>query len=230
MGRSPGRGHNVSGQRIVAGERQGSRVALREHRPGVWIWVCDCGKQTKANRSHVKSHKCNWCRNSLDPGERFGSWIVLRRGRTATYGGSSHVVFWLCRCECGHEQEVPATTLRSGESKRCMSCNARARRKPLPKERFGLWRVVGWHSRNRWWCECECGAKRHIARSALRKGETRSCRACRILFWFRGQPISALDVRRLADASRCTADTIIAKLLKAGAERRWHYRTIERRG
>jgi hypothetical protein len=48
-------------------------------------------------------------------GERFGSWLVLRRGRQSKTKNS----MWLCRCDCGTERIVQGTNLVWGKSKSC---------------------------------------------------------------------------------------------------------------
>lgn len=56
-------------------------------------------------------------------GQRFESWLVLRRAGV----NSNAQVLWLCRCECGREREVLTSNLRAGRSRRCRSCsNSRA--------------------------------------------------------------------------------------------------------
>jgi hypothetical protein len=48
---------------------------------------------------------------------RFGRWTVLRYDKKV--GRYSH---WLCRCECGFEASIRASSLRSGNSTGCFSC------------------------------------------------------------------------------------------------------------
>lgn len=57
-------------------------------------------------------------------GKRFGEWTVLER-----LPNSDGNVVWKCRCSCGDESAVHASSLRRGQSTRCMRCRAAARRK-----------------------------------------------------------------------------------------------------
>lgn len=47
-------------------------------------------------------------------GERFGRWTALR------FIGPRN---WLCRCDCGVEQEVDGGSLRAGRSRGCIRCH-----------------------------------------------------------------------------------------------------------
>ncbi len=47
-------------------------------------------------------------------GQRYGRWTVLKKGK-AEPGNT----FWLARCDCGQEREVPSKNLRSGKSQSC---------------------------------------------------------------------------------------------------------------
>lgn len=62
-------------------------------------------------------------------GERIGRWKVLResypvhyhpKGRTYRYPKR----VWLCRCDCGAEQEVFQTALRAESSRGCHGCRS----------------------------------------------------------------------------------------------------------
>lgn len=57
-------------------------------------------------------------RIDVEPGTRFGSWVVLRESGSTKAG-----VILRCRCDCGKEKDVPSSTLRSGRSTRCQSCS-----------------------------------------------------------------------------------------------------------
>jgi hypothetical protein len=51
----------------------------------------------------------------------FHNWTVIRRVPNRFYKSGSRV-YWLCKCNCGVEQEVAAQDLREGTSKRCRKC------------------------------------------------------------------------------------------------------------
>jgi hypothetical protein len=55
---------------------------------------------------------------SLSPdisGQKFGMWTVVERRGSMPYGGAGY----LCRCDCGSEKLIGATTLRKGNSTGC---------------------------------------------------------------------------------------------------------------
>jgi hypothetical protein len=59
----------------------------------------------------------------------FGKWTVIEKVGV----GRGHAM-WLCRCECGREQEIHATNLVHGRSKQCKQCwntTARSPRHPI---------------------------------------------------------------------------------------------------
>lgn len=57
---------------------------------------------------------------AIRPGDRFGTWTVLaeapRLGRALA---------WRCRCDCGTERTVRASSLTCGDSQGCMQCRRR---------------------------------------------------------------------------------------------------------
>lgn len=59
---------------------------------------------------------------NVDPGERFGAWVVL----TSAAKGQKHPRA-LCRCACGTDKPVLVQTLLSGQSTRCRNCHHRAK-------------------------------------------------------------------------------------------------------
>lgn len=55
-------------------------------------------------------------------GMKFGDWQVLYRAANRRYNSRSSMVYWRCRCICGHEGDVSATSLVSRKSTRCVRC------------------------------------------------------------------------------------------------------------
>jgi hypothetical protein len=51
-------------------------------------------------------------------GQKYGRWTVIERGKKNSGGNS----YWLCRCECGSENEVQRQSLIHGTSKQCHLC------------------------------------------------------------------------------------------------------------
>ena len=50
-------------------------------------------------------------------GERYGHWLILRRGTKPKY--------WLCRCDCGEVREVNIDNMKTGKSTNCIKCQAK---------------------------------------------------------------------------------------------------------
>lgn len=113
-------------------------------------------------------------------GQRFGDWVVL--GFSKSLRGNS---FWICRCQCGKEQEVKGARLRSGKSTGCHSCCCLRAKSPedLSGKVFGKWTVISMSLRRirlhvKWLCQCDCGNKREICGSTLKSGGSKGCREC----------------------------------------------------
>jgi hypothetical protein len=69
-------------------------------------------------------------------GMRFGKWVVLKDAgiRVCLSGGrksSRHM--WLCRCDCGTQQEVDRANLTGGRSTQCRRCRSPRNRLYHPK-------------------------------------------------------------------------------------------------
>ena len=52
-------------------------------------------------------------------GKRYGNLVVVKRAGTYVSPGGSKSVTWLCRCDCGNETVVQATSIKSGVIKSC---------------------------------------------------------------------------------------------------------------
>ncbi len=102
----------------VLGEAPGGR-------PIKYLCRCLCGtEKLVAGSSLIRgiSSSCG-CSRRESPhfqdlsGQVFGRWIaVAHAGRK---GKTGRITMWLCRCECGVEREVPATSLKRGISRSC---------------------------------------------------------------------------------------------------------------
>lgn len=106
--------------------------------------------------------------------QRFGRWTVIapaesRNGRT----------YWLCRCDCGTEKELNASSLKRGLSKSC-GCVSPGRRSDLTGRRFGRLTVLEYvfapHTKETIWrCICDCGNETLVQATNLISGHVTSC-------------------------------------------------------
>lgn len=56
-------------------------------------------------------------RLKLNVGERYGKWIIIGEPKPQT--GNRLPALWLCRCDCGTERRVKASSLNTGRSRSC---------------------------------------------------------------------------------------------------------------
>ena len=152
-------------------------------------WLCQCNlckkyfiKQGSYLTKKTARNECD-CRYDL-VGQKIGRWTVqyLLEERTKKRGKIYH-----CKCECGNEKDVPAETLRRGESQSCGCLNrelaaerCRATRIDLTGQRFGkLVALFPIYSKNGghtlWHCQCDCGNTCDIDMGNLRSGKSQSC-------------------------------------------------------
>lgn len=97
----------------------------------VWKCLCDCGGityQTSNNllQGNVKSCGCLRSISQAEDltGQRFGMLLAIKR--IPAPKGSAHNTFWLCRCDCGTEKGIFATSLKSKKAISC-GCYRKAR-------------------------------------------------------------------------------------------------------
>ena len=153
-------------------------------------WLCQCTlckqyfiKQGSALTKKTALNECE-CRNDLT-GQKIGRWTVeyLCEQRTKKRGKIYH-----CKCKCGNEKDVPAETLKRGESKSCGCLNKEKIaesvknrcRIDLTGQRFGklvaiypIYNTEGKHTI--WHCKCDCGNECDIDMGNLRSGKSQSC-------------------------------------------------------
>lgn len=149
-------------------------------------WVCQCNRCKKyfiKKASFFKGKSECSCRNDLS-GQQFGRLTVLYPidRRTKNKG-----IIYHCRCSCGNEKDIPAETLRRGESNSC-GCITKERMSQLGKnsridltgKRFGkLVALYPIYSKERkhtkWHCRCDCGNEVDVDMGNLRQGFSQSC-------------------------------------------------------
>lgn len=152
-------------------------------------WLCECSlchKQIIKDTPTLKhnQNQCD-CRNSL-VGKTFGRWTVEY---LCDYKAKNRGYIYHCKCECGNEKDVPAETLRSGQSKSCgcyqkeIFSNNRKINPPidLTGQRFGklvaLYPLKNTDKKKHsiWHCQCDCGNTVDVDLSNLRRGLSKSC-------------------------------------------------------
>jgi hypothetical protein len=103
--------------------------------------------------------------------QRFGFWVVIKRGVDSAAGQTC----WLCKCECGKVKEVSSNSLRSGNSTSC-GCNNIP---DLTNIEFGKLKVLELDSHingvRKWLCVCLCGKQIVVNTYRLRENITTSC-------------------------------------------------------
>ena len=110
-------------------------------------------------------------------GKNFGKLTVIsmtdKRGK---WGG----VYWLCKCDCGHDKVISAGSLMSGRSNGCGFCKVSTRKLDLKGLSFGCWHVIKEEGRTKykgikWLCKCSCGTERVVSGGDLTLGNSQSC-------------------------------------------------------
>lgn len=118
-------------------------------------------------------------------GIRFSRLLVLGRDYTKKPGQTG----WHCVCDCGKFSRVSASHLNSGHTKSCGCLHAEAVNESLAVDisgqKFGMLTAlspVDERSRDRrvrWMCRCDCGGFTTVPATALKSGNTRSCKCLR---------------------------------------------------
>lgn len=110
----------------------------------MWDCRCRCGYRRRLRTNTLTSGRSQSCgcyaldmrrdREDADldlTGETFDRWFVLRRAEDRVSRAGVAVRQWLCRCSCGTEKPVLASSLRQGKSRSC-GC---LRKEVLPEAR-----------------------------------------------------------------------------------------------
>lgn len=113
--------------KVVVGERYGRQTVIADAgmtRSGRRVRCrCECGKESVRYLSGLKSGteascRCSRSARRVEPGERFGRWLVVRDDKDDEYESASFQRVW-CRCDCGTERSVIAESLSRGRSTSC---------------------------------------------------------------------------------------------------------------
>ncbi len=92
-----------------------------------WRCVCECGSVKEVSRQHLKlrggTRSCGKCARFIDrAGRRYGRLVVVQHmGRRPS--GTHFKTWWCCRCDCGRELDVTASSLVSGNTRSCGCLN-----------------------------------------------------------------------------------------------------------
>ncbi len=113
-GKTKSCGHKFNKVRDLTGQHIGEWEVVKYAGNNRWTCRCSCGEirdvltQTLVNG---ESRSCGHDNIAEDiSGQRFWNWTAIKH---IGYGR------WLCRCDCGTEQEMYISRLKSGESKSC---------------------------------------------------------------------------------------------------------------
>ena len=124
----------------LTGQRFGELTVLRPAENigdrTAWVCRCDCGQESIARTTHLRTGRIKTCRlqhgantqpwlsfvdksgrdwKKLDlTGQRFGSLTVLRPAENI-----GNRTAWVCRCDCGQKSIVSTSSLRTGHTKTC---------------------------------------------------------------------------------------------------------------
>lgn len=111
-------------------------------------------------------------------GQRFGRLVAVEP--TELRSGTN--IVWRCRCDCGNDAWVAASSLRKGSTKSC-GCEQGRQAKDLRGQRFGRLVAIEPTEERRynsvvWRCRCDCGNEKLASARALMSGGTKSCGCC----------------------------------------------------
>ena len=104
-------------------------------------------------------------------GQHFGHLVVLKC--IYRWGNSSA---WLCQCDCGTKQRIPAKRLLCGNVRSCSKCQ---KPKITVGQRFSYLLAIKCvyrrGSQSSWLCRCNCGTERTLPAFRLLSGVIHSC-------------------------------------------------------
>lgn len=157
----------------------------------LWLCECICGNTTSVLGNGLKTGRTKSCgcyskeilkRGSAFnlKGKVFGRLVVLRKSEIIDFRRRT---FWVCKCKCGKEIEVPTNSLIKGKSKSCGCLQKDIASKKyinIKNKTFGKLTVINKiKTTNKngvyWNCLCECGNFISASGSRLRKGKISSC-------------------------------------------------------
>jgi len=183
----------------IAGLKFGRLTAIRrdgvdgKNRP-VWLFVCDCGNETRLRATLVvtgHTESCGCLRMErlrqaigLDlAGKRFGRLLVVSESGRDREGA----ITWNCTCDCGNDCVVSGKRMVSGNTTSC-GCrkqevgqeNIERRRVDYIGKRYGklvVTDILGCDESGtyRLRCKCDCGGYKVVPNNSLTGGKAISC-------------------------------------------------------
>lgn len=119
-------------------------------------------------------------------GQRFGRWTVLYRAPLKIDSKAKRpATYWHCKCDCGTERDVAASSLKCGSSLSCgcLKIGRLSKDRNLVGKQFGRWTVLSkadskfmcGRSWKMWRCECQCGTIRDVTEQSLIRSTSTSC-------------------------------------------------------
>lgn len=157
---------------------------------------CKCGKKTVVRATALKNGSIKSCgcsrkislkgKNLDDLSNRdFGRWHVLYRAESITEPSGKQATMWHCRCKCGTERDLRASSLVAGTTTSCgcLKKEVLTIDRDLSDQQFDRWHVmyraedVFKYGRTikMWHCRCKCGTERDVSENALLGGKSKSC-------------------------------------------------------
>lgn len=135
---------------------------------------CKCAREEMVLVGNLRSGASTGCRScggfESVLGKEFGEWTVIEEKERGENRRAK------CRCECGREDMVFVSDLRSGASTGCQSC--KGFESVIGKE-YGKLIVTAEPERGnnrKVLCDCDCGTKDFLVQlTSLRSGRTKSC-------------------------------------------------------
>lgn len=116
--------------------------------------------------------------------QRFGRLVALYKTDKRDNNGC---IYWYCKCDCGNEIDVIASSLRRKNTQSCgcffkdsVTQNGKNKIIDLTNQRFG--KLIALYPTEKrqcesviWHCKCDCGNECDVNGSYLRDGKTSSC-------------------------------------------------------
>lgn len=187
--------NNVYGSLKVI-SRAENQITKSGHINVMYNCECKCGKKTVVRATALKNgsiKSCGCSRKISLKGKNlddlsncdFGRWHVLYRAESITEPSGRRVTMWHCRCKCGTERDLRASSLVAGTTTSCgcLKKETLTIDRDLSDQQFNRWYVMHraedifkyGRKIKMWHCRCECGTERDVSENSLLGGKSKSC-------------------------------------------------------